>query len=83
MKCIVKIGGRAVEYALISFSARTNLLLQALPEGKIRLYVPAELPLRESDLSIREQHSCAPAIPERRTRGSVEAVRRTKGACAG
>ena len=83
MKRIVKIDGRAVGYTLISSAARANLLLQALPEGKIQLYVPAELPLLESDLSIREQHSCAPAIPERRTRGSAEAVRRTKGACAG
>ena len=53
MKRTVKIGGRAVEYTLISSSARTNLLLQALPEGKIRLYAPAGLPLREADRLVR------------------------------
>ena len=55
MKRTVKIGGRAVEYTLISSSARTNLLLQALPEGRIRLYAPAGLPLREADRLVRER----------------------------
>ena len=53
MKRTVKIGGRVVEYTLISSSARTNLLLQALPEGRIRLYAPAGLPLREADRLVR------------------------------
>ena len=55
MKRTVKIGGRAVEYTLISSSARTNLRLQALPEGRIRLYAPAGLPLREADRLVRER----------------------------
>lgn len=55
MKRTVKIGARVVEYTLISSSARTNLLLQALPEDKIRLYAPARLSLREADQLIRER----------------------------
>ena len=63
MKRIVKIGARAVEYTLISSSARTSLPTQALQEVECLPY--------------------ATAIPERKTRGSVEAVSGTKGACAG
>lgn len=48
MKRIVKKNGKSLEYTLIC-STRTNCLLQALPEGKVRLYAPKGASLREMD----------------------------------
>ena len=62
MKRIVKIGFRHADS--VPFRAPSH----PAPQYARRLYAPAKLPLWESNLSIRERHSCAPAIPERRTR---------------
>ena len=62
MKRIVKIGFRHADSA--PFRAPSH----PAPQYARRLYAPAKLPLWESNLSIRERHSCAPAIPERQPR---------------
>ena len=59
MKRIVKIGFRHAD------SVPFRALSHPAPQYARRLYAPAKLPLWESNLSIRERHSCAPAIPER------------------
>ena len=59
MKRIVKIGFRHADS--VPFRAPSH----PAPQYARRLYAPAKLPLWESNLSIRERHSCAPAIPER------------------
>jgi len=54
MKRCVRVGlMRKVEYTLISSRARTSVLLQALPDGKIRLYAPVGVSLRELDETVR------------------------------
>lgn len=69
MKRTVKKNGRSLEYTLIC-AHRSNCLLQALPEGKVRLYAPKGASLREMDqlvLSrwdwIREMHQRL-AVPD-------------------
>jgi len=62
MKRIVKIGFRHADS--VPFRAPSH----PAPQYARRLYAPAKLPLWESNLSIRERHSCAPAIPERQPR---------------
>ena len=62
MKRIVKIGFRHAD------SVPFRALSHPAPQYARRLYAPAKLPLWESNLSIRERHSCAPAIPERQPR---------------
>ena len=59
MKRIVKIGFRHADS--VPFRAPSH----PAPQYARRLYAPAKLPLWESNLSIRERHSCASAIPER------------------
>ena len=59
MKRIVKIGFRHAD------SVPFRVPSHPAPQYARRLYAPAKLPLWESNLSIRERHSCAPAIPER------------------
>ena len=49
MKRIVKKDGKALEYTLICSGNRKNVLLQALPEGKVRVYAPKNARLREMD----------------------------------
>ena len=62
MKRIVKIGFRHAD------SVPFRALSHPAPQYARRLYAPAKLPLWESNPSIRERHSCAPAIPERQPR---------------
>ena len=62
MKRIVKIGFRHADS--VPFRAPSH----PAPQYARGLYAPAKLPLWESNLSIRERHSCAPAIPERQPR---------------
>ena len=62
MKRIVKIGFRHADS--VPFRAPSH----PAPQYARRLYAPAKLPLWESNLSIRERHSCASAIPERQPR---------------
>lgn len=49
MKRVVKKGGKTLEYTLICSVNRRNVLLQALPEGKVRVYAPKNARLREMD----------------------------------
>lgn len=49
MKRCVKKGGLTLEYTLICSSNRRNVLLQALPEGKVRVYAPKNARLKEMD----------------------------------
>ena len=53
MKRVVCVGNRRIEYILIQ-SARSNVLLQALPEGKTRVYAPKHMKLREIDETVRQ-----------------------------
>ena len=62
MKRIVKIGFRHADS--VPFRAPSH----PAPQYVRRLYAPAKLPLWESNLSIRERHSCASAISERQPR---------------
>ena len=62
MKRIVKIGFRHADS--VPFRAPSH----PAPQHARGLRAPAKRPLRESNLSIRERHSCAPAIPERQPR---------------
>lgn len=64
MKRTVKAGGKTISYTLICSVGRKNILLQALPEDKIRVYAPKNARLRDVDalvLSrldwIRETHA--------------------------
>ena len=54
MTRVLRAGGRAVEYQLICARNRTTFLLQALPQGKIRLYAPAGCSLRRADALVRD-----------------------------
>ncbi|MBE5792811.1 MAG: M48 family metallopeptidase [Clostridiales bacterium] len=49
MKRYVKKGGLTLEYTLICSVNRKNVLLQALPEGKVRVYAPKSARLKEMD----------------------------------
>ena len=49
MKRYVKNEGFTLEYTLICSSNRRNVLLQALPEGKVRVYAPKSARLKEID----------------------------------
>lgn len=49
MKRCVKKDGKSLEYTLICSVGRKNILLQALPEGKVRVYAPKDAHLREMD----------------------------------
>lgn len=49
MKRSVKKDGKTLEYTLICSVNRRNVLLQALPEGKVRVYAPKNARLREMD----------------------------------
>lgn len=53
----IRSGGRVVEYTLISARSRDRLLLQALPEDKIRLYTPAGYSLRLADRMVLDHLS--------------------------
>ena len=46
MKRVVKKDGKSLEYTLICSVNRRNVLLQALPEGKVRVYAPKNARLR-------------------------------------
>ena len=48
MKRVISVGRRRVEYTLIS-ARRENVLLQALPGDRIRVYAPAGARLRDMD----------------------------------
>ena len=49
MKRTIRKDGRVIEYTLICSVNRRNILLQALPEGKIRVYAPKNARLKEVD----------------------------------
>ena len=53
MKRVVCAGSRRIEYILIQ-TARSNILMQALPEGQTRVYAPKHMRLREIDETIRK-----------------------------
>ena len=55
MKRQVKTGGRTVEYTLIATPNRTDVLSQALPNRKIRVYAPKSARLREMDALVIER----------------------------
>lgn len=55
MKRTVKIGGKTLEYTLICSVNRKNVLLQALPEGKVRVYAPKSARLRDMDELVRSR----------------------------
>ncbi len=55
MKRTVRRGGRIVEYTLISSQNRSNVLLQALPERKVRLYAPKGARLRDLDRLVSDR----------------------------
>ena len=55
MKRAFTVGKRRVEYTLISSSRRTNVLLQALPEDKIRVYAPTGSRLRDIDQLVKDR----------------------------
>ncbi len=55
MKRSIRRGGRIIEYTLISSPNRTNVLLQALPEGKGRLYAPKGARLRDLDKLVSDR----------------------------
>ena len=55
MKRVVRVGERRVEYTLITSPGREKVLLQALPEGKIRVYAPRGAHLRDMDALVRER----------------------------
>ena len=50
----IKTGAGCVEYTLVCARNRTSLLLQALPEGKIKLYAPAGYSMRAADRLVKE-----------------------------
>ena len=52
MKRVVRAGDRRIEYILIQ-SVRSNVLLQALPEGQTRVYAPKQMKLRDIDETVR------------------------------
>lgn len=52
MKRVVCAGNRRIEYILIQTS-RSNVLLQALPEGQTRVYAPKRMKLRDIDETVR------------------------------
>ena len=52
MKRVVCVGNRRIEYILIQ-TARSNVLLQALPEGQTRVYAPKRMQLRAIDDTVR------------------------------
>lgn len=52
MKRIVRAGNQRIEYILIQ-SVRQNVLLQALPGGKTRVYAPKTMRLRDVDELVR------------------------------
>lgn len=54
MKRVVCGDGCRLEYILIR-SQRKNVLLQALPEGKTRVYAPSYMALREIDAMVRSR----------------------------
>lgn len=52
MKRVVRAGTRRIEYTLIQ-TARSSVLLQALPEGVTRVYAPKQMRLRDIDETVR------------------------------
>ena len=52
MKRVVCAGVRRIEYILIQ-TARSNILMQALPEGQTRVYAPKRMRLRDIDETVR------------------------------
>ena len=48
---------RSVTYTLVCVKNRTTLLLQALPQGRIKLYAPAGYSLRAADRLVRDKSS--------------------------
>ncbi len=50
----VSVGGRTYTYTLVCSRARTTLLLQALPQGRIKLYAPAGYSLRAADRLVKQ-----------------------------
>lgn len=55
MKRQINVGKRSVEYTLISTPTRTNVLIQALPGRKIRVYAPKQARLRDMDALVKER----------------------------
>lgn len=55
MKRVIRVGERRVEYTFISSRGRDNVLLQALPERKIRVYAPKGAHLRALDALVRDR----------------------------
>lgn len=54
MKRSVSAGGRRLEYTLVR-SNRKSVLMQALPEGRTKVYAPSYMHLREVDAMVREK----------------------------
>lgn len=57
MKRTIIVKQRRVEYTLICARQRQNVLLQALPDDKIRVYAPSSAHLRDIDRLVRERLS--------------------------
>ena len=74
MKRSVIAGGRPLQYTLIQ-TVRAGVLLQALPEGVIRVYAPRAMHLRDVDRLVREQAEALRAM-QRDVDRHVEANRR-------
>ena len=53
MKRVVMTGSRRIEYTLVQ-TARSNVLLKALPGGESRVYAPKRMALREIDEVVRQ-----------------------------
>ena len=54
MKRVVVAGSRRIEYTLIQ-ALRANVLMQALPQGGIRVYAPKAMRLRDIDEMVRRR----------------------------
>lgn len=64
MKRVVCVGNRRIEYTLIQ-TARSNVLLQALPEGQTRVYAPKRMKLREIDETVRKNADTIAGLHEK------------------
>lgn len=76
MKRVVCVGSRRIEYTLIQ-TARSNVLLQALPEGQTRVYAPKSMKLREIDETVRKNADTIAGLHEKLDR-QLDADRKNK-----
>ncbi len=64
MKRAVSVDGRRIEYILIQ-TARSNILLQALPEGQTRVYAPKRMKLRDIDETVKKNAGMIAGLHEK------------------